>query len=379
MSNGPPDTRPGRLLAWLEARFNLTEIVSLLSSFGLFPGELDTRRPVREALDEALRRPIPSYARWPRVLGILSFVLFLFLGLTGMLLTFYYQPTAGEAHASLTAIVRDVNFGWFVNQSHRWAAHLFLAILLLRIGRFFLQGLHRPPREAIWMLAVLLLLAGTVADMTGRLLSWDARGYWSTVRALEVIDALPVLGPLFEFLVGGARIDSLVLTRFYVLHVVILPVVLIVLFYFHFSGVRRVGLTGVPAGGPAGRAAHAAYLYDLLILVVVIFGILITCATLWPVPYGPAADPAATPPGVRPAWYVLAPHALLESFPSYVPARARGAVLLLLMAGVLFVPFLDRSPAQAPGRRRLALALGFAAALLWLLFTWLGWRLEGTP
>ena len=80
------------LLAWLEARFNLTEMFSLLTSFGLFPGELDSRRPLAGAIDEALGRPLPSYARWPRVLGLLSFILFLFVGLTGLLLAFYTSP-----------------------------------------------------------------------------------------------------------------------------------------------------------------------------------------------------------------------------------------------------------------------------------------------
>src|SRR5512143_386325 len=139
MEARPPEGRPS-FLAWLEARVNLTEIVSFLSVFGLLPTELDTRKPLKAALSEALRQPLPSYARWPRVLGILSFILFLFLGLTGMMLAFYYQPTADTAYGSSTLIARDVAFGSLMHQVHRWAATLFLIILGLRVVRFFFSG-----------------------------------------------------------------------------------------------------------------------------------------------------------------------------------------------------------------------------------------------
>ena len=188
------------LFAWLEARFNLTEMFSLLTSFGLFPSELDTRRPLREALRDALERPLPSYVQWPRVLGPLSFILFLFVGLTGVLLAFYYEPTATGAFASVTTIVRDVNFGWFVHQTHRWGATLLLMILLVRLWRFFFQGLYKTPREAIWIVAVLTFLAATHADLTGRLLVWDERGYWTTVRAVELLYTLPGVGGLFALM-----------------------------------------------------------------------------------------------------------------------------------------------------------------------------------
>jgi quinol-cytochrome oxidoreductase complex cytochrome b subunit len=106
----------------MEKRFNLTEMFSFLTNYGLFPVEVDTSRPLREALQEALSRPLPSYARWPRVLGILALLLFLFLALTGVMLAFYYRPTPESAYESVTMIVRDVSFGWFVHQVHGWAA-----------------------------------------------------------------------------------------------------------------------------------------------------------------------------------------------------------------------------------------------------------------
>ncbi len=256
MAPEAPRSKRWRLIDWLEARFNLTEIVSLFTSFGLFPTELDSTRPLRESIEEAFRKPVPSYARWPRVLGILSFSLFLFLGVTGVMLAFYYQPTPAEAYGSVTTIVRDVHFGWFVHQVHRWAAQILLLILLLRLVRFYFQGLYRSPREALWIVAVLTFALATHADLTGRLLLWDERGYWTTIRGLEILFALPVLGPMFSLIIGGRSVESLALTRFYILHIAILPAMLLALFYLHFSGVRRLGLSSLPGETRSGAAVY---------------------------------------------------------------------------------------------------------------------------
>jgi quinol-cytochrome oxidoreductase complex cytochrome b subunit len=363
------------LLAWLEARINLTEIASFLSVFGLLPTELDSRKPLREALREAFRQPLPSYAQWPRVLGIVSFILFLFLAATGTLLAFYYQPTADVAYASVTAISRDVHFGFLIRQTHGWAATLFLLVLAARVIRFFLAGLYARGREIIWMAAVLAFVVGTFLDLTGRLLPWNATGYWTTVRAREVIDALPLVGPTVAFLVGGAGLAPLVLTRFYVLHIAVFPVVMIGLFYLHFSSVRRVGMSRVAASPlAAGRSIRLA-MYDMLLILIVLVGVLLTLAVVWPHPYAAAADPLRTLPDAHPPWYLLAPHAVLESLPSIVPRFVRGLLLVVLLAGVLFLPFLDRS-AGGDRRSRRFFILGVLVMVAWALLTAGGYWIE---
>lgn len=364
------------LIAWLEKRFNLTEIFSLLTSFGLFPVELDTRRPLREAIDQALSTPQLSYARWPRVLGILSVALFVFLAVTGVMLAFYYQPTPADAYDSVVGILRDVNFGWFVHQVHGWGAELFLLILLARIGRFYLQGMYKPPREALWIVAVLTFLAAALSDFTGQLLPWDAPGYWTSLRGFEILIALPVLGPIFVFLAGGAQPEPLVLIRFYFLHVVVLPALMLILLYLNFSGVRRVGLSALPGASGPGVEAFRVYLYNLLILVVLIFGLLVSLATLLPAPFAPKADPFSTPPGSRPPWYLLAPHALYELLPSYVPRWVRGLLLEAPLAALLLLPFIDRSAGRSVRERRLAIVVGGAVFILCTILTWYAYRLE---
>ncbi len=371
-----PNARPSSLRGWLEERFNLTEMFSLLTSFGLFPAELDARRPLKEAVDEALSRPFPSYARWPRVLGILSMLLFLFLAVTGVMLAFYYQPTVSDGYASVTTIVRDVNFGWFVHQVHGWAARLLVLILMVRVWRFYFQGMYKGPREALWIVSTCLFLAAAGADFTGRLLPWDEGGYWATIRGLEILSALPVAGPLFTFLVGGRNIDSLFLIRFYFLHAVILPSLIFALFYLNFSAVRRVGLSASPGETRSAASVFKVHLYNMIILASLVFACLVTLATVFPFPFIRAADPFSTPPGARPAWYLLAWHGFLESFPSLVPRWVRGILLELILAFCVLLPFVDRSPGRAAPERRRAILLGALVLLLWIAFTVLGYRLE---
>jgi quinol-cytochrome oxidoreductase complex cytochrome b subunit len=368
----------GRLLGWLEARVNLTEIVSFLTVFGLLPVELDSRKPLREALREAMSRPLPSYARWPQVIGVLSFILFLFLAVSGTMLAFYYQPTADVAYPSVTLIARDIAFGNLTHQVHHWAAVLFLILLAARVIRFFFARLYHQGREVVWIVAVLTFIAAAIADMTGRLLPWDARGYWTTVRAREVTDALPILGPFTSFLVGGSGIDSLILTRYYVLHVVVFPLLLIGLFYLHFASVRRVGLSrNEPAGAetrPSGPRSLQVVTYEQILLIIIMVGALLTLAVLMPYPFDVAADPFSTPPNARPPWYLLAPHALIEAFPAWVPRQVRGLLPEAVLLAVLLVPFLDPAPTER--RRRLFRNIGFAVLGVWLVLTLVGWMLE---
>lgn len=370
------EPQPGRersFLRWIETRVNLTEIVSFLSAFGLLPTELDTRKPLREALREAFSQPLPTYARWPNILGILSFILFLFLAVSGTMMAFYYQPTAEAAYSAATAIARDVSFGSLIQQVHRWAATMFLLVLAARVVRFFLAGLYASGREVIWMVAVLSFVVGTFSDVTGRLLPWTARGYWTTVRAREVIDALPIVGPTVSFLVGGSGIDSLTLTRFYVLHIAVFPAALLILFYLHFSSIRRVGMSRV-AEAPKSRSLRVA-MYDVVLIVTFLVGVLMTFAVLWPHPFDVAADPFFTPPDARPPWYLLAPHTVLEMFPTIVPTFLRGLMLVILLAAVLFLPFLDRSGGTERHSRGFFI-LGVAVMVAWGLLSLWGWHVE---
>jgi len=128
---------------------------------------------------------------------------------------------------------------------------------MVRVWRFYFQGMYKGPREALWVVSTFLFLAAAGADFTGRLLPGRA-GVLGHHPRLEILAALPVVGPLFRFLVGGEGVDSLILIRFYFLHAVILPGLILVLFYLNFSAVRRVGLSARPArAGPRPASSRS--------------------------------------------------------------------------------------------------------------------------
>lgn len=367
--------RGARLLDWLSERLNLTEIFSLLTSYGLFYAELDNRKPLREALAESRATALPSYARWPRVLGLVVVVLLVLEGLTGALLALYYLPTTDSARASVGTILRQVDFGWFVHQMHFWGAQLLIAVLALRLFRFFAQRLYRPPRELVWVFATLLLLVCLHLDLSGRALPMTDPAYWSTIRALEILQSVPIYGSAMLFLLGdaGPFIGDLTLIRLYALHVAILPAAALILIYLHFSTVRRVGLTERPGeerlSAPAALPRH---LVNLAILLVLLVGVLVSLAVLAPIGFEAAADPFATPQGVGPPWYLLAVFGFLEATAGAVPRAVAGFAVFFVFVLLVLLPFLDRSGGRRAGALRAVLAVLALAA--WLAFTILGMR-----
>ncbi len=370
--------RTQRIVGWLERRVNLTEMFSLLSIFGLFYTEVDTAKPLREAVREALAKPLPSYARWPRALGLLTLILFLLEVVTGALLAFYYRPTDQEAYQSLLTIVRDVNLGWFVRQMHFWGAQLLVAVLIARLIRFYFAGLYRRPREIIWVATAIMFLLATHLDFSGRLLSWSNESYWTSLRALEILQSLPLIGSLFSFFLGGLDIGPYLLTKFYFLHILVLPLAFWFCLYIGFSGVRRVGLANLPGDETrSGLGNYLGHLYTLLMLVLVTFGLLVTLSVLWPSPFGSPVNFYQTATGARLAWYLLAPYGLVESLPGWLPLWVRSSALLVALVWFVGLPFLGRKrkDSSTPNRRR-AIVVGLVVFSLWLVFTLIGWTLD---
>lgn len=359
-------------VGWLERRMNLTEVFSFLTHFGLVYWPVDTSRPVRDVVRELATVPVPTHARGPRVLGLLTTILFALEALTGVLLAYYFRPTPEAAFESTRTIVRDLPAGWFIHQVHAWGAYLLVGIVMLRLLRLFWDGIYRAPREVLWWSAVALMWLVVQLDFTGRLLTWDTRAYWSTVRGLEVVWAVPVVGPILAFLLGGHVVNEDVLIRFYVLHLLVLPACYLAFVYLTFATLRRVGLSPTPTVAPGATTTFRRHVYSLLILTVLIFATLVTLATLLPFRFVGAADPYATPVGVRPPWYMLAPYALIQLVPA--PTWVSGGLLLVAAIAVLLLPLWSRDRgALEPGRLR---AAGVAALVLWTALSVVGFLLD---
>jgi quinol-cytochrome oxidoreductase complex cytochrome b subunit len=360
-AGGPAPPRR-TLVGWLEDRVNLTEIFSFLTHFGLVFTPVNTARPLREVTAEIAREPVPSYARGPRVLGLLAALLFGIEAVTGVLLAYYYRPTPEAAFESTRTIVRDLPFGWLLHQIHVWGAWMLVAIVVLRVLRMFWDGLYRAPRELLWMTAFAMVWVAMQSDFTGRLLTWDTHSYWATVRGMEVVFALPIVGPLLAFLLGGRVVNDDVLIRFYVLHVIVLPLFYAALIYLTFATVRRVGLSPAREAAAGATTTYRDHLYSMIILFMLAFGALVSLAVLLPFRFQSAADPYATPAGVRPPWYMLAPYAVqhLTGAPHWVS----GGVLVVIAFATLLLPFLLRGGSgTGPGRARL---MGVAALAVWI-------------
>ena len=349
---------------WLESRMRLTELFSFFTHFGLVYTPIDTTRPMREVIRLLGSQRIPRYDRWPHVLGPLMAVLFGLEVFTGLLLSYYYQPSSGDAFASARTIVRDLPFGWFLHQMHTWGSYALVAVVALRLLRLFWDGLWRAPREVLWCSAVAATWLALQADFTGRLLVWDTHSYWSVVRGLEVVFALPVAGPMLSFLLGGRVITDHLLIRFYILHIVVLPLLFAATMYATFATLRRVGLSA-PEGRTVPTTTHREYLFSLVRFNLVLFAGLVTLAVLAPLPFFGIADPYTTPANVRPPWYMLSPWLISEKLP--VPVWLTGSVLLAIAIAVLLMPLWARGKGIAEERRiRLA---GTLLLAVWVALT----------
>jgi quinol-cytochrome oxidoreductase complex cytochrome b subunit len=318
---------------------------------------------------------VPAYTRGPRVLGLVAVILFGLEVVTGVLLAYYYRPTPEAAFGSTRAIVRDLPLGWFIHQIHAWGAWLLATVVVLRLLRFFWDGLYRAPREVLWWSAVAMAWLVVQSDFTGRLLTWDSHAYWSAVRGMEVVFTLPVVGPVLAFLLGGRAINENVLLRFYVFHMLVLPSAFALFLYLTFATLRRVGLSPEPPGTAAGTGVTTFrhHLYSMAILTALLFGVLATLAVLTPFRFGTEADPYSTPAGVSPPWYMLAPYAVIQHGPG--PTWLLGLVLLTVAFAVLLLPSWAPRIGDGASPRRARIA-GVAALVLWTALSIAGAVLE---
>ncbi len=175
-------------------------------------------------------------------LGGLSFFLFILLTITGIFLMFYYAPTVENAYTDVQALSTSVAFGSLVRNMHRWGAHLMVLVVFLHMSRVFYHGAYKPPREFNWVVGVVLLLLTLLLSFTGYLLPWDQLALWAVAVGTNMMGYTPVFGQEVRFvLLGGAEIGSETLLRWYVLHVLFLPFVIVIFMAIHFWRVRKDG------------------------------------------------------------------------------------------------------------------------------------------
>jgi quinol-cytochrome oxidoreductase complex cytochrome b subunit len=175
-------------------------------------------------------------------LGGISFFLFLALTVTGLYLMFFYVPSVSRAYQDIQGIEASVAFGTLVRNMHRWAAHLMVLTVFLHMIRVFYHGAYKPPREFNWVVGVVLLLLTLLLSFTGYLLPWDQIAFWAITVGTQMALYAPLLGQESSFfLLGGIQVGQETLLRFYVLHVIALPLLAAIFVVVHFWRIRKDG------------------------------------------------------------------------------------------------------------------------------------------
>ncbi len=206
----------------------------------------DERFDVRIPLEAFLKKPVPKHAiRWWFCLGGLTFTLFIIQGVTGILLSLYYRPTTEQAYESILFIMNNVRFGWLIRSIHSWSSTLMIAFCVAHMLRVFITGSFKNPRELNWVAGVFLLLLTLAFGFTGYLLPWDQKALWGSTVGSEILGVVPLVGDwLLGLLRGGMEITGLTLTRFYGIHMLVLPMLVFIFLGIHFVIIRRQGISG---------------------------------------------------------------------------------------------------------------------------------------
>ena len=228
-----------------EQRTGLRELFELFSLTGFVYGPLDARLNIRDALEENLKKPVPTHVNWLFCFGGLSLFLFGIQAVTGILLLMYYRPTIAEAYKSIVYITNNVPYGWLMRGLHHWGANVMIIMVFLHMARVFFYGAYKPPRDFNWVTGVILFMLTLGFGFTGYLLPWSQISYWATTVGTEAPGAIPVIGRILIMLVrGGQEVGQTTLTRFFAIHIVILPLLIGFFMLGHFFMIRKQGVAG---------------------------------------------------------------------------------------------------------------------------------------
>jgi hypothetical protein len=207
-------------------------------------GWVDERYELSPVLSRLAAKPVPRFAmKWWYCLGGITAFLFVVQGLTGIMLAFYYKPTAAEAYTSIQYIESQIRFGAAIRMIHHWAANGMIVMCLAHMMRVFIMGAYKKPRELNWISGVVLLLLTLLFGFTGYLLPWDQRAYWATTVGTDIAGAVPAVGNLILVLLRvGWDVSEATLGRFYGLHIIIAPLLTLAFMLVHFMMIRKLGI-----------------------------------------------------------------------------------------------------------------------------------------
>jgi cytochrome b6 len=308
--------------------------------------------------------PIHAQKVWYYLGGITLF-LFAVQVFTGILLLLYYRPSATEAYESVQFIVTRVPFGWLIRNLHSWSANLLIAAAFAHFFSVFLLKSYRKPRELTWVSGMLLLLLMLGFGFSGYLLPWNELSFFATKVGTGIAGAVPIVGHfMLRLLRGGDDVTGATLSRFYGLHIAVLPALTTALVALHLLFVQQQGMSvpieterRVTAGERLRQMPFFPnYILRDVLAWYVVLALLAALAAFYPWELGRKADPfAPVPPGIRPEWYFLATFHTLKLLPSHV-LGVEGEQLGVVAFGMaalflILVPFLDRRASRGEPSR----------------------------
>jgi len=327
---------------------------------------VEHRTGLESAIKSFLYEDIPASSGWHQVFGSVALFLFLLQVFTGVLLSFNYAPTPGEAYNSLKFIITELTGGRLIRGLHHWGASLMIVVVCLHMTQVFIYGAYKKPREATWLVGVVLLILTLGFGLTGYLLPWDNRAYWGTIVTTQIASKAPVVGPYLIRLLGSdGSIGVVTFARFFSLHVLLLPAATALLMALHVYLVRKHGVCPSPSDGEATKKFFPEQVFKDTIAIFAAFIILFVMAATVKVPLEQLADPTNSNYIPRPDWYFLFLFQILKLFEG--PLEIVGTVILpgLAFLALLSVPFVDRGGMRRLRQRTLAIGVTLFAALGW--------------
>ena len=320
---------------------------------------------------------VPAEAlTWHRFFGALLLVLLVLLFLSGAFMAFYYSPSPGSAYDSVDFALFTVPFGDIIKGIHHYGWNLFLIVLGLHLIRAFLVGAYKPPRQLVWVSGVMILLFVPTFIITGDLLPWDQKGYWSTQVRLSIMDSIPIIGEFsIRLLQGGPLTGIVALTRFYVLHILFLPCFLIPLIILHFHLLRHRGIT-ISFSEQQSTEATISFFPQLvnrwLILFLFVTIVLGFISWYWPAPLGDPADPTDSTFVPKPEWWVLFLNQLVTIFKGSLSVIGTVIIPGGLIGLLIALPFIDTSAERHLLRRKKVMLAAVVITIALLVLSILG-------
>ncbi len=323
---------------------------------------LDSRLRLKPIGKTLLDEPIPGGASWNYVFGSATLFLFVLQAVTGMFLTMYYVPSTDHAYDTVQYIQHEVMFGWFVRGLHHWGASAIMLAIGLHMLQVFFDGAYKPPRELMWMVGIVLFLLMLGFGFTGYLLPWDQNAYWATQVGINMAGRVPIVGDLMvKVLRGGETLGALTLSRFFALHVLFLPSMIIFGIMLHLFILRRVGPAGPWDEKKAKEGSETFYPRQVYMDAVVMLGVFLIVATLAATiefPLADKADPSDHSFVPVPEWYFLFYYQLLKYVHGPLEPFATWILPGLFFLMLFLLPFLDRNPQRRISRRPVTLGAG---------------------